>query len=145
MAYNIYISFDSKDTDLARDLSKRLEKVGLRVANSTSKIDDPKNIKAGIEHLRKANEAIFLITPNSLNGKKILFDMGTATSLEKRLTCILVGVKPKELPNIVKGLDLIKYDELERYIGKLQRKVEETSKLPAKAQHKSGESSKSAA
>lgn len=145
MSYNIFISFDSKDTDLARDLSKRLEKAGLTVTTTTGNIYNPRDVKDNIENLKKADEAIFLITNNSIEGKKILFDMGIATSLEKRLAPILVGLRPKELPDIVKGLDFIKYDELERYIGRLQRMAGETSKPLAKVQPKSGEPSKSAA
>lgn len=145
MAYTIFISSDNKDTDLARDLSKRLEKAGLMVTTSTGKIGNPRDDKERIESLRKADEVIFLITNNALEGNKVIFDLGVANTLEKRLSPILVGLKPKELPDIVKGLDSIKYEELERYIERLQRRVEETLKPSAKPQPKSGEPSKSAA
>jgi hypothetical protein len=131
MAYKIFISFDSKDLDLARDLSKRLEKVGLTVTSSSSKIDNERLEKGHIEGLIKADEVIFLITNNAIEGKRVFFEMGAADALEKRLATILVGLRPKELPDIFKGLDYIKYDELERYIGRLRHKVEETSKLSA--------------
>jgi DNA-binding response OmpR family regulator len=138
MAYNVFISFDIKDRALARDLTKRLEKAGMTVTIA----EDPKD---SIEELKKADEVIFLITNNAMEGKKILYDMGIATSLEKRLVPILVDMKPNQLPDIVKGLDFIKYDDLERYIGRLQRAAAEASKLPAKSQPKSGVSSKSVA
>jgi hypothetical protein len=138
MVYNVFISFDSKDKALARDLSKRLEKAGLAVTISS-------DIKESIGKLKKADEVIFLITDNAMRGKKILFDMGIATSLEKRLVPILVDMKPNQLPDIVKGLDFIKYDDLERYIGRLQRAAEEASKRKAKPQPKSGVTSKSVA
>ncbi len=125
MAYNIFISSDSKDTDLARDLSKRLEKAGLSVTTSIGKAGNPRDDKSHIENLEKADEVIFLLTSNSIRDQKILFDLGIATSLEKRLTPIIQGVKPKELPDIAKGLDYIKYDDLERYISRLRRRVEE--------------------
>lgn len=145
MAYNVFISFDSKDIDLARDLSKRLEKAGLTVTISTAKIDIPRDDKGRIESLKKADEVIFLITNNAIDGNKVFFDMGVADALEKRLAPILVGLRSNELPGIVKGLDLIKYDNLEGYIGKLQRAAEEASKQSARVQPKSGERSKPAA
>src|SRR5215210_4796805 len=117
MTYNVFISCESKDRDLARDLSKRLEKAGVKVTNSASKIDNPRDDKDRIKNLQKADEVIFLITNNAIEGNKVLFDLGVANMLDKRLACILVGLKPKELPDIVKGLDFIKYDELERYIS----------------------------
>jgi DNA-binding response OmpR family regulator len=138
MAYNVFISFDSKDTALSRDLTKRLEKAGMTVTIAK----DPKD---SIEKLEEADEVIFLITNNAMKGKKILYDMGIATSLEKRLVPILVDMKPNQLPDIVKGLDFIKYDDLERYIGRLQRAATKASKPPAKSQPKSGVTSKSVA
>lgn len=145
MSYNIFISSDSKDTDLARDLSKRLEKAGLSVTTSTGKVGNPRDDKDRIKNLEKADEVIFLLTLNSVRDQKLLFDLGIATSLEKRLTPIIRGLKPKDLPDIIRGLDYVKYDDLERYISKLRRRVEEALKSSAKAQPKSGESSKSAA
>lgn len=145
MTYNVFISSDSKDLDLARDLLKRLLKAGLGVTTSTGKIDNPRDDKDRIENLKKADEVIFLITNNAIEGNKVLFDLGVADALEKRLAPILVGLRPKELPDIVKGLDFIKYDNLESYIERLRRVAEETSKPSAKMQPKSGEPSKSAA
>jgi hypothetical protein len=145
MTYQIFISHDSKDTDLARDLSKRLSKAGLIVITSTGKIDNPRDDKDRIENLKKADEVIFLITNNAIDGNKVFFDLGVADALEKRLAPVLVGLRPKELPDIVKGFDFIKYDELERYIDRLHQIVDATSKPSAKTQPKSGERSKSAA
>jgi hypothetical protein len=143
--YKIYISSDSKDLDLARDLSKRLEKAGLKVTTSTGKINNPRDDKDRIENLRDADEVILLITDSAIQGNNVLFDLGAADVLEKRLAPVLVGLRPRELPDILKGLDFIKYDELERYIGRLQRRVGEVAKPPAKVEPKSGERSKSAA
>lgn len=145
MEYNVFISHDSKDTALARDLLKRLEKAGLMVTTSTGKIDNPRDDKDRIKNLAKADEVIFLITNNAIDGNKVFFDLGVADALEKRLAPVLVGLRPNELPDIVKGLDFIKYDELERYISRLHRIAEAASKPSAKSQPKSREPSKTAA
>jgi TIR domain-containing protein len=140
MAYNIFISSDGKDADLARDLSKRLMKAGLTATTSPNKTDRDR-----IENLKKADEVIFLLTTNSLESYNVFFDMGAAYEMNKRLAPVLVGVRVKDLSAIVKGLDFIKYDELERYISKLQRRVKKSSKSSAQAQQKLGETAKSAA
>jgi hypothetical protein len=145
MPYKIFISFDSKDRDLARDLAKRLEKAGLTVTTPSAKIDNPRDDKVRIENLTKADEVVFLITSNAIEGNKVLFDLGVADALEKRLAPVLLGLRPRDLPDIVKGLDFIKYDELESYIAKLSGVTEAASKPPARVQPKSGERSKSAA
>lgn len=145
MAYNIFISCDSKDTDLARDLSKRLEKAGATVTLSTHKMDKPDGVKERVESMTKADEIICLVTKNSIDGKRLLFDMGVATTMRKRLTSVILGLKPKDLPDIMRNLEFIKYEDLERYISRLRRMVDDASKQSAKAQPKSGEPSKSAA
>lgn len=126
MAYNIFISSNSKDTDLARDLSKRLEKAGVSVITSSGKIDKPEGIKGRIESMKKADEVIFLVTGNAINGKKLLFDMGVATSEGKQMTAIIRGLKPKDLPDIIRDVQSIRYEDLERYIERLQRTVQQS-------------------
>jgi hypothetical protein len=145
MAYNIFISFDNKDRDLARDLSKRLEKAGLTVMSSASKIDNPRRDIDRIKNLEKADEVIFLITDDAIQGRYAFFDLGIAYAMGKRLAPVLVGLRPKDMPDILKGLDFIKYDELESYISRLRRKAGEVAKHSAKAGPKSGERLKSAA
>jgi hypothetical protein len=139
MAYNIFISSNNKDIDLARDLAKRLEKAGVTAITSTGKIDNPQGVKERVDSLKKVDEVVFLLTTNSVGGKKLLFDMGAASSEGKRLTPITLGLKPKELPDIISGLDIIKYEDLESYISKLQQMIEEASKTAAKPQPKPGE------
>lgn len=145
MAYTVFISFDNKDRDLAGDLSKRLDKAGLIVLSSASKVDNPRDDVDRIKNLEKADQVIFLITSSAIDGEKVFFDLGVADALEKQLVPVLVGLRPKDLPGILKGLDFIKYDKLEGYINNLQRKVGEAAKTSARAQPKSGERSKSAA
>ncbi len=145
MAYNIFISFDSKDRDLARDLSKRLEKAGLTVMSSAGKIDNPRHDTDLFKNLEKADEVIFLITDDATQGTNLLFELGYAYAAGKRLAPVLVGLRPKDMPDILKGLDFIKYDELESYISRLRRKVGEVAKPPAKVEPKSGARSRPAA
>ena len=145
MAYNIFISSDSKDLSLARDLSKRLEKAGLGVRTSKGKIDNPRNDKDLVENLRQADEVIFLITNNAIQSANVLFELGFAYAAGKRLAPVLVSLRPKDMPDILKGLDFVKYDELESYISRLRRRVGAIAKPSAKTQLKSGEQSKSAA
>jgi hypothetical protein len=145
MAYTIFISFDNKDRDLAGDLSKRLDKAGLIVLSSASKVDNPRDDVDRIKNLEKADQVIFLITSHAIDGKKVFFDLGVADALEKQLVPVLVGLRPKDMPDILKGLNFVKYDELERYISRLQRRVGEVAKPLVKTQPKSGERSKSAA
>src|SRR2546421_11666078 len=128
MEYNIFISAKRKDLDLARDLAKRLDKVGLKVSKPIESIDDTENFKTRINNLKKADEVIVLVTVNSVTSKRLLFDMGVATSLEKQVTPIIQGVMAKDIPDIIKQIDYVKYSDLGSYISKLQKRSKEPKK-----------------
>ena len=133
MSYKIFISSSSRDLDLARDLAKRLDKSGLKVI--TPKPAENANgeyIKARIrEVLETVSEVIVILTKNSVNNQWVMFEIGYATSSGVHVTPIIQGIEPKELPEIIKQMDYVKYANLDQYISKLQRRVEEPSKSAA--------------
>jgi hypothetical protein len=131
MQYNIFISTKRKDLDLASDLAKRLDNIGIRVLTPIESIDDTENFKTRINNLKKANEVVVLVTVNSVTSKRLLFDMGVATSLEIHVTPIVQGVMVKDIPPIIKQMDYIKYSDLGSYISKLQKRAKEAKKTPA--------------
>ena len=124
MAYKVFISSARRDIDLARDLAQRLEKAGVNVLLPAVSSDTGEDFAAKINNdLRKADEVIVILTPNSLDSKWLLFEMGVATSLDKQLTPLVQGVEPKELPPIIKQMDYVKYADLERYISRLKQRL----------------------
>jgi nucleoside 2-deoxyribosyltransferase len=128
MPYKVFISSARRDIDLARDLAKRLEKAGLTVSLPIGSSDTGEDVRAKINsELHKADEVIVILTPNSLDSKWLLFEMGVATSLDKQLTPLVQGVEPKELPPIIKQMDYVKYADLERYISKLKQRANSLS------------------
>jgi hypothetical protein len=46
--------------------------------------------------------------------KDIDLELGAASSLRKRVTPVVVGMKPGDVPSLIKGLLYIKYPDLER-------------------------------
>jgi nucleoside 2-deoxyribosyltransferase len=132
MPNKIFISSSRRDSDLAHDLAKRLDKAGLKVIPPAENIDAGESIKAKIrEELRKADEVIVVLTKNSLDSQWLLFEMGYATSLGKHVTPLIQGIEPKELPEIIKQMEYVKYADLDQYITKLQQRVEEPTKSAA--------------
>jgi hypothetical protein len=122
MTRKIFISSSSGDSDLARDLAKRLDQPGLKVVTPAEGADGGNTIKARIsEALRTADEIVFILTKNSVDSQRLLFEMGAATSLEKHVTVLIQGVEHEELPDIIKQMDYVKYADLEQFIAKLQQ------------------------
>lgn len=128
MPYKIFIDSKRKDQDLAKDLSRRLEKAGVQVLPLENIEDDTDFTIRENSGLRQADELVLLLTPNSLNNKRFVFDMGIAASLEKPVTSVMQGVESKELPPIIRETTRISYADLESYISKLQRRARSRQK-----------------
>jgi nucleoside 2-deoxyribosyltransferase len=135
MSHKIFISSSYKDSDLARDLAKRLKKAGLKVispppAKSINALD---HVRAGIngEALLAADEVIVIMTKNSIDSPWLMFEIGYATSSGKHVTPLVQGIETKNLPEIIKQMNYVKYAGLDEYIARLQRRIQEPSKSAA--------------
>lgn len=123
MNYKVFIDVKSKDKDLGKDLSRRLEIAGVHVL-PLEYIDDDADFKIKKNGgLIRADEVILLLTPNSLNNKRFVFDLGVATSLEKPVTAITQGIDAKELSPIVRETTRFSYADLESFISRLQKRA----------------------
>ena len=133
MSYKIFISSSSGDLDLARDLAKRLGKSGLKVVMpEPAETVGAEYIKGRLrEVLRTVREVIVILTKNSVNNQWVMFEIGYATSSGVHVTPLIQGLEPKELPEIIKQMEYVKYADLDQYISKLQQRVEEPSKSAA--------------
>ena len=122
MSYQIFISHDNRDVELARDLKRRLEEAGARAIVLGDEISEGANIRSINSALREANEVIILLTDNSANNSNVMYELGVADSLDKRVTPVIVneGVEQR-LPMI--GRHFIRYAELPKYISALKRRV----------------------
>ena len=124
MAYKVFISSTVKDSDLARDLAHRLESAGIKV-NSIEKAavsGEPIPIRITRE-LRHADEVFVILTDESVNSSKLMFEIGAASSLRKRITPVVVGLEPGKVPSLIKNLKYIRYPDLERYIADLGKRA----------------------
>jgi len=124
MAYRVFISSPWKDVDLARDLAHRLESAGIKV-NSVDKAAVsgeplPSKITRELSH---ADEVFVILTHESVNSSNLMFEIGAASSLRKRITPVVVGLKPSKVPSLIRNLKYIKYPDLERYIADLEKRA----------------------
>ena len=123
MSYQIFISHDYRDSELARDLARRLKEAGARVFVLGDEISGGAVLPSINRALREADEVVILLTDNSANNSNVMYELGVADSLDKRVTPVIVneGVEQR-LPMI--GRHFIKYTDLPKYISTLKRRVE---------------------
>ncbi|MDZ7343678.1 MAG: toll/interleukin-1 receptor domain-containing protein [candidate division KSB1 bacterium] len=126
----VFISSTQKDWDLAKDLARRLHNIGLQVL-AEEETERPgkggSTINRGLRHLRMSDEVILLLTEEASANEKIIFEIGAALSLQKKITPIIVGVDKEKLPPLLKNLNYIKYAEVEDYLSKRKKEMETTA------------------
>lgn len=125
MAYKVFISASHKDRDLARDLSRRLKEVNVQVTYSELTLFAGSNYEETFMKLLKhADEIIVILTSNSIDNLWMMFEMGAASSLRKKITPVVVGLEKQELPPVIKQLKYIRYDKLSEYISEIGRSAQ---------------------
>jgi hypothetical protein len=124
MAYKVFVSSTLKDLDLALDLAHRLENAGIKVnsVDKTAISGEAIPIKITRE-LSHADEVFVILTNDSVNSSKLMFEIGAASSLRKRITLVVVGLEPSKVPSLIKNLKYIRYPDLERYIADLEKRA----------------------
>ena len=124
MAYKVFISSTLKDIDLARDLAHRLASTGIKVNSVDKALVSGAAIPIKIaRELRHADEVFVILTDESVNSSSLMFEIGAAASLRKRITPVVVGLEPSEVPSLIKHLKYVKYPDLGRYIADLERRA----------------------
>jgi hypothetical protein len=124
MGYKVFISSAGKDIDLARDLEQRLKVAGIDVrtwhASFAAGESIPKEVHKNISH---ADEVVVILSDDSVNNPSLMFELGAASSMRKRVTPVVVGLDSSNVPSLIKNLKYIKYPDLGGYITDLEERA----------------------
>ncbi|HYO16372.1 MAG TPA: toll/interleukin-1 receptor domain-containing protein [Thermoanaerobaculia bacterium] len=128
MAYHVFVSSMSNERDLAEDLAQRIRKAGAEVVVwSDTVLRGARGEWVDLalrRELRKADEVILILTERSLDSPDLLFELGAAFSLHKRVIPLLVGVG--EVPSLIRQFPYVRYNDLHAYLSGLEHRA----KLP---------------
>jgi hypothetical protein len=123
MSYRVYISHSAKDSELAKDLARRLKEAGVEAVFPPSEAETSRGMRAMIhQYMRESDEVIVLLTDNAADSYWVSYGMGMADSLDKRLTPVVVNLGVEQLLPMV-GKNFIKYADLPKYISSLKRRA----------------------
>ncbi len=123
MSYRVYISYSTKDEELAKDLSRRLRDAGVGVFLEKKMLEAGADWRREImDALGKSDEVIVLLTDNSAHSQWVRYEMGIADALDKRLTPVVVNEGVEQLVPMV-GKHFIKYADLPKYISSLKKRA----------------------
>lgn len=124
MAYRVFISSALKDYDLLKDLTQRLEVAGIEV-HSPDRAEVAGEEMSGkvTKALSNADEVFIILSDESVENPNLMFELGAASSMHKRVTPIIVGLEPAKVPSLIKSLNYIKYPDIGRYIADLEKRA----------------------
>lgn len=138
MAPKIFISYAHSDRDLADDLRSRLAQIAEPIPLTTPELEPAQDWSRILSELKKADEILVLLTPNSLHSPRVLLAIGAGTSLQKKIVPVVVGLDEAGLPGWIRGTQFVRYSELNGYLHDLARKADEESAAVHGASAKAG-------
>jgi hypothetical protein len=126
MSYRVYISYSAKDSELTKDLARRLREASVEsysVSDAADTSEAASKVRLAIRMLmQSSDEVVVLLTDNSANSDWVKYEIGVADSLDKRLTPVVVNEGVERLVPMV-GKNFVKYADLPKYISSLKRRA----------------------
>ena len=123
-----FISYSSKDKEMAENLHLVLEKAGIDIFMAALSIESGMNWSEAIfENLSKATWVFFLATKNFCKSQTVQQELGASLATDKTIIPLLVDISPEKLPGWVdrcQAIDIRKSPELLRAtIEKISEKI----------------------
>src|SRR6266436_1919828 len=124
--YIVFISYSSLDAWIARTMAEKIKSLGVDCWLDEKDLEGgdviPDEIIRGID---ACQDAIVLISPNSVNSQWVSFEIGGVRAQHKRVTPILNNVRPEEMAPMkdIKSIDLNRF---EQFLAQLDRRVAQT-------------------
>jgi TIR domain-containing protein len=124
MSYRVFISFARKDKKVADSVAHQVRDAGAEVVAAESVVEGAE-IKLRIgDAMRQSDEIIMIVSKDSAQSAWLNYEIGAAVALGKRITPILVRVEPSELPPVLRSVEGVKLENVNRYVKQLSQAVQ---------------------
>jgi hypothetical protein len=106
-AYDIFVSYSSKDASLAKEIVGLCKKCKLSCFLAEHSIEVGANWQNALrDALIASREIVVIISENSLDSSWVILEIGAAWALGKRINTCLVCLHMDALPGILKGIQV---------------------------------------
>jgi hypothetical protein len=109
---SVFISYSHRDADLARELEKKLESLGLDAFNPERDLHPGDDWRKATQAAIKRSDAVVLIaSPHTLSSSWTSYEAGMAEALGKRVMVLLPNRHSvSELPEEFAGRNVLSFD-----------------------------------
>lgn len=125
--YVVFVSHSSSDSWVANQIAKTIARAGGEPWLDDTDLEGGDEILERIRHgIDRCDEAIVLLSPESIKSPWVIFEIGGAYMQHKRVTPILYHVTSDVMPiSGLKGIDLNKFDQ---FLLQLAKRIREQSR-----------------
>lgn len=113
-AYTVFISHSSKELWIAEQIAKEIELLGAKSWLDKKDLRGGDEIRRTVKRgIRSSQEAVILLSAQSITSQWVIFEVGVAYAYGKRITLILNNIAPNSLAPMqgVKAIDLNDFDD----------------------------------
>ncbi len=127
-SYVVFISHSSLDTWIAKVMAEKIESLGAQTWL------DEKDLESGtvvvgeiLRAIDACNEAIVLVSPQSVNSQWVIFEIGAVRGQHKRVTPVLNNVSYDAIAPMkdVKAIDLNRFGE---FLSELKKRIQQSAR-----------------
>lgn len=124
--YRIFISHATADKWIAKVICDKLEALGATTFRDDRDIQGGEEIPATIRgELRRADEVLVLLTPQSANRPWVQWEAATAWGFEKLIVVIQYHVDIVMIPPMLQSRKAMPLGDFDNYLAEVGRRLEE--------------------
>lgn len=121
--YVVFISHSSRDSWIARTLAAQVAALGAEPWLDVKELEGGDIILEKIsEGLDACQEALVLISPESVQSQWVVFEIGAVWGQHKRITPILNNVSPDSIAPL-RGIKAVDLNDAEQFLAELGKRV----------------------
>lgn len=129
--YRVFVSHATTDKWIATAICEKIEGVGASTFRDDRDINGGDDIPDAIRReIKKSNELLLLMTPDSVNRPWVLLEVGAfwVKNAEARIVPVTCHAKVENIPNMLQAKKAISINEFDSYLGQLANRVRKQAK-----------------
>lgn len=123
-AYTVFISHSSKEKWIAGQISKEIIALGAKTWLDLKDLHGGDEIRHSIERgISASNEAVMLLSANSISSQWVGYEAGFAAAQGKRITPILNNLAPDKNLAPLQGIKALDLNDFDKFLVELAKRI----------------------